>query len=249
MLNPSELCSSNDLNRYKMKKINYGYIGIICLLLSSVSAIADTKSNPWEGAYGQIGLIGYESYIPKGANGTTTTPSGATYPNTSTANHANGPAANIGIGYNFNLGNNYLLGLGAALYPGHSRSASSTLVTNGTIVKTGTYDVSNIFSFTLIPGYAIDEKRLLYAKVGYAGSTINANSPGNYPQQSNRVNGTVYGIGYKQFITESIYAFGEGNYAVNRAKAVTVLTDSGSTVKSTADATGYDLVFGVGYHF
>ena len=234
-----------------MKFIKYSLITSIASLLSLGNVNAQSKANPWEGAYGQVGLIGYESYIPKGMGGTTTA-GGVTYPNTSTANHANGPAANIGIGYNFDIGKNYLLGIGAALYPGHSRSASSTLVTTtpaGASVKTGTYDVSNIFSLSLIPGYVIDETRLVYAKIGYAGSTINANSPGNYPQQSNRVNGTVYGIGYKQFITGSIYAFGEGNYAVNRAKAVTVVTDSGAIVKSTADATGYDFVFGVGYQF
>ena len=228
--------------------MKYKYIASAIALLLSVQANAETKSNAWEGAYGQIGIIGYESYIPKNSNGTTTI-GGNAYPNTATANHANGPAANITIGYNFALSNKYLLGVGAALYPGHSRSASSTLVTNGTNIKTGTYDVSNVFSFSIIPGYAIDSNRLVYAKVGYAGSTINANSPGNYPQQSNRVNGTVYGLGYKQLITESIYAFGEGNYAVNRPKPVTVLTDSGATVTSTADATGYDFIFGVGYRF
>jgi hypothetical protein len=235
-----------------MSTFKFTHLATIIAILFSSYVHAETKINPWSGAYGQIGLIGYESYIPKGTSGTTTTASGVTFPNTSTADHANGPAANIGIGYNFDLGSSYLLGIGAALYPGHSRSASSTLVTTtpaGASVKTGTYDVSNIFSFSLLPGYVIDQTRLIYGKIGYAGSTLNANSPGNYPQQSNRVNGTVYGIGYKQFITGSIYAFGEGNYAVNRAKAVTVLTDSGATVKSTADATGYDVVFGVGYHF
>jgi len=227
-----------------------GLFILFALVLCDVHA--EPKSNPWEGAYGQVGIIGYESYIPKNANGATTIPGVGAFPNTSTANHANGPAANIGIGYNFSLGKSYLLGVGASLYPGHSRSASSTLVTtigNTSVVKTGTYDVTNVFSFTLIPGYVIDETRLVYAKIGYAGSTINANSPGNYPQQSNRVNGTVYGIGYKQFITESIYAFGEGNYAVNRAKPVTVTTDSGAIVTSTADATGYDFILGIGYHF
>ena len=232
-----------------MKALKCSYLTSVLGAFISMNVNADSIANPWVGAYGQAGIIGYESYIPKAANGTTTTSGGTTYNNTATANHANGPAANISIGYNFGISRNYLIGIGAALYPGHSRSASSTLVTNGTIVKTGTYDVSNVFSFSLTPGYAIDDTRMIYAKVGYAGSTINANSPGNYPQQSNRVNGTVYGLGYKQFITESVYAFGEGNYAVNRAKPVTVLTDSGSVVKSTADATGYDFIFGVGYHF
>jgi hypothetical protein len=220
--------------------------------LFSFNAYADSQPNPWVGAYGQVGLIGYESYIPKSVSGTTSI-GNYTFPNTATANHANGPAANIGMGYNFGFSENYILGIGAALYPGHSRSVGTTLVTNlpggVTSVKYGTYDVSNIFSFSLLPGYVINKSHLVYAKVGYAGSTLNANSPGNYPQQSTRVNGTVYGIGYKQLITESIYFFGEGNYAVNRAKAVTVVTDSGAIVKSTADATGYDFVFGVGYNF
>jgi hypothetical protein len=229
-----------------MKNIKFSHIATVLTLALSTHANADTKSNPWEGAFGQIG-IGYESYIPKNSNGTTTL-GGTPYPNTAMANHANGPAANIGIGYNFGITGNYLIGVGATLYPGHSRSASSTLVT-GSLVGTGTYDVSNVFSFTLNPSYAIDETRLIYAKVGYAGSTINANSPGGYPQQSNRVNGTVYGLGYKQFISGSIYAFGEGNYAVNRAKPVTILTDSGAVVNSTANATGYDLMFGLGYQF
>jgi opacity protein-like surface antigen len=236
----------------KMSAMKYLRGIAMIALLSSANAWAESTSNPWIGAYGQVGLIGYESYIPKAANGTTTTASGVSFPNTATANHANGPVANVGIGYNFGIAESYLLGIGASLYPGHSRSASSTLVTtvgNASIVKTGTYDVSNVFSFTLTPGYAIDKDRLVYAKIGYAGSTLNANSPGNYPQQATKVNGMVYGLGYKQFISGSIYVFGEGNYAVNRAKSVNVLTDSGSTVRSTVDATGYDFILGVGYHF
>ncbi|MBU3615866.1 outer membrane protein [Polynucleobacter sp. JS-Polo-80-F4] len=233
-----------------MQSIKFRYIAALLLSLFSFNADADSQLNPWVGAYGQIGLLGYASYIPKSASGTTSIGNN-TLPNTATANHANGPAANIGLGYNFGITENYILGIGASLYPGHSRSVGSTLVTNtpyGPSVKYGTYDVSNIFSFSLLPGYVINKSHLVYAKIGYAGSTLNASSP-DYPQQSTRVNGTVYGLGYKQLITESIYFFGEGNYAVNRAKAVTVVTDSGAIVKSTADATGYDFIFGVGYHF
>lgn len=234
-----------------MPSIKFHHIAALLTSLFSVNVYADSNANPWLGAYGQVGIIGYESYIPKSVSGTTTTGK-YTFPNTATANHANGPAANIGIGYNFGISENYLLGIGAVLYPGHSRSVGTTLVTTlptGSSVKYGTYDVSNIFSFSLMPGYVFNKNHLIYAKIGYAGSTLNANSSGNYPQQSTRVNGTVYGLGYKQLITESVYLFGEGNYAVNRAKPVTVITDSGATVKSTADATGYDFIFGVGYNF
>ncbi len=230
-----------------MKNYNLKLIALAIFALSPSLGMAQASKNSWEGAYGQIGLVGYESYIPKSASGTTTIGS-TVLPNTSTANHSNGPAGNISAGYNFAISSAYTLGLGASLYPGHSRSASTTAVTHG-VVTSGVYDVSNVFSISLMPGYVIDNERLVYAKLGYAGSNIHSSSAGNYPEQITHVNGTVYGIGYKQIITESIYGFGEANYAVNRSKAVTVVTDSGAIVNSTANATGYDVLLGIGYRF
>jgi hypothetical protein len=226
-----------------MRQLHTQLFTTLILTFASASVFAQSNPNPWAGAYGQIGIIGYESYIPKSATGTTA----GVLPNTSTANHANGAVANIAVGYNFAIKDQFLLGLGAALYPGHSRSATSTLIT-GDIVKTGTYDVSNVFSFSLLPSYAFDDNHLAYLKVGYAGSTVNANSA-DYPQQSTRVSGMVYGAGYKQMITESIYGFFEGNYAVNKAKDVTVVTTSNVTVNSTLSATGFDFLIGIGYRF
>jgi len=234
-----------------MPSIQFRHITALLTSLLSLNVYADSQPSPWVGAYGQVGILGYASYIPKSVSGTTSVGK-YTFSNSATANHANGLVANIGLGYNFGISENYILGIGAALYPGHSKSVSTTSVTNlpsGAAVSHGTYNVSNIYSFSLLPGYVIDKSHLVYAKIGYSGSTLNANSPGNYPQQSTQVNGTVYGLGYKQLITESVYFFGEGNYAVNKAKAVTVVTDSGAIVKSTADATGYDFIFGVGYRF
>ncbi|QWD62573.1 outer membrane protein [Polynucleobacter sp. MWH-UH25E] len=229
------------------------FLALAATAIITSGAWAQSNPNPWAGAYVQAGLIGYESYIPKSSSGTTTIPAfGNTYSNSSTATHANGPVANIAIGYNFEIKDNYLLGFGAALYPGHSRSANTTLTTldtpRGTLIGTGTYDVSNVFSFSLLPSYAFDANRLAYLKIGYAGSTLNANAS-SYPQQTSRVSGIVYGAGYKQMITESIYGFLEGNYAVNKAKSVSVLTDSGSTINSTLNATGYDFLIGIGYRF
>jgi hypothetical protein len=236
-----------------MRTSSRKFLVLAATAVISSGAWAQSNPNPWAGAYGQVGLIGYESYIPKSSSGTTTIPSVSTFANTSTATHANGPVANIAIGYNFEIKGSYLLGFGASLYPGHSRSANTTLTTTntplGTLTGTGTYDVSNVFSFSLLPSYAFDANRLAYLKIGYAGSTLNANSPGFYPQQSTRVSGIVYGAGYKQMITESVYGFLEGNYAVNKAKSVSVLTDQGLTINSTLNATGYDFLIGVGYRF
>jgi len=215
---------------------------------------AQTKSNAWEGAYGQVAM-GYESYIPKAtAATTTTTPGGAhVIPTYSTATHANGPTGSFGAGYNFAFNDTYLLGIGVAISPGASSSATTTATASGSSAY-GVYNVNNAYSISLIPGYAIDANRLVYAKLGYAAATTHAsasaNSPAlNYPQQSVKVNGTLYGLGYKQMVTDAIYLLGEANYAVNREKQASVLTNGGYLINSPSNAVGFDLVVGAGYRF
>lgn len=215
---------------------------------------AQTKSNAWEGAYGQVAM-GYESYIPKATAATTTTTPGGAYviPTYSTTTHANGPTGSFGAGYNFAFNDTYLLGIGVAISPGASSSATTTATASGSSAY-GVYNVNNAYSISLIPGYAIDANRLVYAKLGYAAATTHAsasaNSPAlNYPQQSVKVNGTLYGLGYKQMVTDAIYLLGEANYAVNREKQVSVLTNGGYLINSPSNAVGFDLVVGIGYRF
>ena len=233
---------------YKIPLIGFlSYFGMV-----SISG-AQTKSNAWEGAYGQV-AIGYESYIPKATAATTTTiPGGAPIPTYSTATHANGPTGSFGAGYNFAFNDTYLLGIGVAISPGASSSATTTATASGKSAY-GVYNVNNAYSISLIPGYAIDSSRLLYVKLGYAAATTHAsafeNSAAvNYPQQSVKVNGTLYGLGYKQMVTDAIYLLGEANYAVNREKQVSVLTNGGYLINSPSNAVGFDLVVGIGYRF
>jgi hypothetical protein len=66
------------------------------------------------------------------------------------------------------------------------------------------------------------------------------------------MDGVVMGVGYKQIFSGSLYAFGEGNFATNRSRHVTVITVPPPyplVVNSTAKANGYDVIFGVGYRF
>ena len=228
-------------------------IGFLSYFAMASISSAQIKSNAWEGAYGQV-AIGYESYIPKAtAATTTTTPHGTVLPTYSTATHANGPTGSFGAGYNFAFNDTYLLGIGVAISPGASSSATTTATASGSAAY-GVYNVNNAYSISLIPGYAIDANRLVYAKLGYAAATTHAsasaNSPAlNYPQQSVKVNGTLYGLGYKQMVTDAIYILGEANYAVNREKQVSVLTNGQYLINSPSNAVGFDLVVGIGYRF
>jgi hypothetical protein len=244
----------NHPNTCRGNRVHQKFLVPITLLMAtlfSTHAMAQSKMNPWEGAFGQVGLIGYESYIPATASGTTTV-GAITLPTTTTANNANGLAGNISIGYNFGINSSYVLGIGATIYPGNSSSAS-TMATNAAGSVNGVYNVANVFSIFISPGYAIDEDRLIYGKVGYTGATIHTsasdNPAGNFPQQSTYVNGVVFGVGYKQIVWDAVYLFGEANYAMDRSRSVSLTTNDGFLVNSTAKATGFDFIFGVGYRF
>ena len=227
------------------------------IALVSASFVLDTaqaqsaKENAWQGLYGQVGLIGYESYIPSSSTGTTTVGS-TVLPTTFSGNNANGLAGNISAGYNFAINDRYLIGVAATLYPGHSPSAS-TSASNAGGTSTGSYNVANVFSFYITPGYAIDQDKMVYAKVGYTGATMNSsasgNRAGNFDEISTYMSGVVLGLGYKQMITESIFAFGEFNYAIDSPKTINLTTNDGLQVSSTAKAVGYDFILGVGYRF
>lgn len=244
-----------------MKKINLKFASTfafqimtffcVALFCSSVQAQTQTKENPWQGAYGQLGLLGYTSYIP-GTSGGTTSIGSVQLPTTFSANNLNGYAANVSAGYNFAINGSYLLGIGATLFPGTSRS-STTSATNMAGTVNGEYNLSNLFSIYLIPAYAIDSEKLLYGKIGYAGATLktsaSGNRAGNFSQVSMNTNGVVFGLGYKQIVMGSIYLFAEANYAINNDKSASLVTDDGLIVSSTAKATGFDLMFGVGYRF
>jgi hypothetical protein len=237
-------------------KLKPSAILIFAMVLGASSATqAATEAEAWSGAYGQAGLLGWASYIPRSSNGTTTIPSApyaGTYATAFTGNHASGLAGNLAAGYNLALNPHWLLGLGAALYPGTSHSATTTANSVlGTV--TGVYDVSNIYSFSILPAYALDSNHLVYAKVGYSGATVHSSSAAGlgagYPQQTSHLHGVVYGLGYKQIYTGSVYLFAEGNVAVQNDQAVTVVTTGGFVVNSTAKAVGYDVLLGLGYRF
>lgn len=109
------------------------------------------------------------------------------------------------------------------------------------------YQLKNLWSAVLYPGYVIDKNRLAYAKIGYTGVTIGLNSA-SAPYQTNNLSGMIFGLGYKQMITESIYILGEANYGTFSTKN-TQITSSNGTLSSSIGGNGYDFLVGLGYRF
>lgn len=244
------------MNQFKMSALALALTSIV-----AGSAMAQqTKTNAWEGAYGQVG-VGFGIFSPSISNGTAVAP--APYSaakittSASSVNNVNTGLANLAVGYNFGINQKYILGIGATYYPGASSSATGVL--NSTAAApygalssstTATYNVKNLYSIVLTPGYAIDNDRLAYAKVGYTGATIGL-SASSIPYTTTSLTGYTLGLGYKQMVTSAIYAFGEVNYASYGSKNVAAITTSTGAVLSgmSAKGTGTDLLVGVGYRF
>lgn len=223
----------------------------IISILAMAHVNAQTAAANWDGFYGQVGLLGYGVYMPKASSGTTIY-NGSTIPTTFSADRINGPVGNVSLGYSHQINDTYLLGIGASIYPGSSKTATTNAATFlGT--THGIYHLSNIFSIYLTPGYAIDQDKLVYGKFGYTGASIHSsasgNLAGNFSEKSTNISGLVYGLGYKQIVWKSVYAFGEINYAVDKPKQVSITTNDNFTLNSTAKASGYDLIIGIGYRF
>ena len=229
-----------------MKNIKLAMLTSTLIGLSCSSAFAQSKTNAWEGAYGQIG-IGYEIYSPSSATGTVTIPSVGTFPNTSSGQNADGLTGKFSLGYNFGINSSYVLGIEASMYPGHSQSAATSSTTGPQTVN-GTYRAANVWVVSFIPGFVIDKDRLAYLKLGYSGGTIESSSA-IFSQQNISVGGFATGLGYKQMFSDSFYGFGEVNFAAFSPKSVTIATDTGATINSTTKGTGTDFIVGVGYRF
>jgi opacity protein-like surface antigen len=265
----------------KTVKISALVLAMAGVFATSANA-QSVKVNAWEGAYGQVGVgyglfvpkIGSGTAVsstapaPGGPNGYPSTVSqGASASN---VNNVNTGIAALAAGYNFGINETWILGLGASYYPGASSSATGQLSTAPTVLNnnnpalnpayaipvsgnstTATYNVKNLYSVVFTPGYAIDKNRLAYAKLGYTGATIGLSGP-SLAYQTTNLTGWTLGLGYKQMVTESLYAFGEVNYASYGTKNIsaTLTNSAGTSLQGmTVSGNGTDILVGVGYRF
>ena len=199
------------------------------------------QAEAWQGPWAHAG-VGAANFVPGFSGGQYM----GAYPYSATKNDLNTVIGSISAGYTFALSGPWTLGIGASLIPGTSTSASySVAITTprGTSTGPGTYNVANVYGFTLQPGYAIDKDKLVYAKVGYSGATANTNSD-TFGTASSGLSGYALGLGYKQVITTGLYGFVEFNYA--KYNNVTVPY---SQLSGTINATGMDVVLGLGWKF
>jgi outer membrane immunogenic protein len=236
-----------------MKTVKISALVLAMAGVFATSANAQSaKTNPWEGFYAEA-AVGWGQFNPTIDNASIqSTRLGRTLPVTTQQDNLSSGKNKVGLGYTFGINEKYTLGIAASYSLGASSAANGSFYStlpNG--VNTSPvwfkYQIKDVWSVTLNPGYVIDKDKLVYAKVGMTGNTMGING-GTANYQTVNFTGYVLGLGYKQLVTKSIYVLGEVNYAGISSKTATIQT-SGGPLSGNVGGSGVDLMVGVGYKF
>jgi len=228
------------------------YVFLLISCISSVALAQNSQNSKFAGPYAQFG-VGYQTASPSFSNTSLSAAGQNLSPNISVSN-ASSFTGTFAAGYNFLSGTPLLLGLGIEYTPFPTSDASASASYSGsygTYQNSASVHINNSLNIFLAPGLALDQTKLLYAKVGYTGSSANGVNTDFY------MGGTSWGFGYKQIISTGLYGFAEYNYvnygSLNRTLNGTLKTPSNisvpATLSSTVTASTSTVLFGLGYQF
>ena len=234
-----------------MKTVKISALVLAMAGVFATSANAQSaKTNPWEGFYAEA-AVGWGQFNPTINNASikSTAAGGATLPVTTQQDNLSTGTNKIGLGYTYGINDRYTLGIAASYSIGASSPASGSFWTASTVNSPTwfKYQIKDVWSVTVNPGYVIDKDKLAYAKVGMTGNTMGING-GTANYQTYNFTGYVLGLGYKQMVTQSVYFLGEVNYAGISSKTATIQT-SGGPITGNVGGSGVDVLVGVGYKF
>jgi len=157
------------------------------------------------------------------------------------------PSNTLGVasaGYNFTLTRAYYLGVGVNASPASGLAQQTSIsALNKTYSVAGIKPIYNYGVF-LAPSMLF-ESGLIYAKVSSQTQVVNTNTGNNFK-------GYLFGLGYRQPIYESIYAFGEFDYSKYQSQTISrSIATAGGTVNASITSTPQNvrLLLGVGYQF
>ena len=219
------------------------YLFLLMAILSHVIASgvqAQTKSN-FEGFFSDFS-VGYRN--SNTSTSSSLTLNGTVIPSTLSTGQLSNSISVFSAGYNFAIAPSYILGIGANISPASGQAQPvQAQALNQTISLTGIKPLYN-YGFFLTPGFEIGDG-LAYLKLGTQTQVNNSNTSPNFY-------GYLFGLGYKQKIFQSIYLFGEADYAVFSAQtSVKTVSTSGNSINAsvTTKPQGNRFLLGLGYQF
>ena len=215
---------------------------LIALAFFSVAVKAQEKTqSQFAGFYADVGL-GYRD-VNTSTNSVLTL-NGGVIPSSISSGGSTHHVAVLTTGYNFNIAQNYFLGIGANISPANGLVQQIQIqALNQTVTASGVTPLYNYGVF-LSPGIQTEDG-LFYLKVGKQTQVVNSNTGAN-------LHGYLLGLGYKQFVYDSIYVFGEASYVAYDPQTISrTILSSGSTINAsiTTSAQATRLLLGLGYQF
>ena len=203
-------------------------------------AYAQSRSH-FEGFFAEAGA-GYRNAYSSTSSELTL--NGAVIPSRISSSGLSHSVAVLTTGYNFNISQNYFLGIGANIAPANGLAQQLQIqALNQVVTVSGLKPLYN-YGFFLSPGFKTEDG-LFYLKAGKQTQVVNSNSGSN-------LNGYLLGLGYKQFIYDSIYLFGEANYSLYESQTTSrTVVASGRTINASITTTpqATRLLLGLGYQF
>jgi hypothetical protein len=166
--------------------------------------------------------------------------------NINTANSFTGTAT---TGYNTQVKEGFLLGAGIEYSPVTGHGTNYTLVNQSlgsSYTRSGTVKLQNNYNIFVSPSVAVGEDSWLYTKFGFTGAQVQLDST------TKSMNGYSLGLGYKQFIEDGWYGFGEANYFNYGSQSFSstgVTNGTPNTFNGNIALSSYNLLVGVGYQF
>ena len=213
---------------------------LILFISFTYSAYAQIGSR-FDGFYADFGF-GYRDVNI--STSSTLTVNNRLTPSTLSSSQPSNSVAVFTAGYNLPLAPGYILGIGANISPASGQAQQAQIqALNKTISLSGIQPLYS-YGFFLAPGLEIGDG-LAYLKAGTQTQVNNSNTGPNF-------NGYLLGIGYKHLICQSVYLFGEANYASYESQTKNQsTTTSGQTVNAsvTTKPQGSRYLLGLGYQF
>lgn len=183
------------------------------LVIAAISTIATPSfaQAVFEGAYGQIG-VGYQSATPSVSNAKETI-GGTVYNSNVSSVTATGFAGTLTAGYYASVTKDFLIGIGAEYSPFASSKATTSTWATGLMNGSATFQTQNTYNIFLSPGMMVDKDKMVYAKLGYAGTSVKSQSTtagDTAPSYTQNYQGYSVGLGYRQVIQGGLLWFCRG---------------------------------------
>jgi hypothetical protein len=148
-----------------------------------------------------------------------------------------GALSSLSLGYSHNFNNQFNIASNIFYLPGSNKA--------GEWRSSYKWEIKDVWGVSIEPGYYFSDNTLGYFKAGYARASSESIASGDNANYGT-TDGFLYGLGFKQLLTNNIYV-GLETYQIDFSKSKTVVSQGGSNT-SNKPALTYGGVM-IGYKF